>query len=261
MKLGALLDKQLEFQVYHYGDDADIKVFGEDIPLKYIVREYENAKKINEVYSGSVRVIDLLEIDACYGIVYEKIKGKTLLYELEDNPVKMDEIAKKFAQVHTELHQLEMDDFQTQESYLREEIENCIYISDEDKTKLLSQLENLPSGTSFCHGNYHLNNVFINHKEHIMDFSNAYIGHPMSDVAKACIIMSVPRTIDGGTAKLQEEVTKLRLQFVEIYKKYYNQFGNYNQVAMDHFYKFMAVTRLNKGHEIEREWLLDLIRS
>ncbi|MCH4887582.1 hypothetical protein EZV73_08360 [Acidaminobacter sp. JC074] len=261
MKLGELLDKQFGYQVFEYGEEAYLKVFDPDIPLKRVVKEYEITSKINQVYIPSVKAIDLLEIDDAYGIVYEKVEGITLLYSLEDDPQRLDDIAKSLAKVHADLHKLEIDDLLSQDAYLEEQVEDCDYLTDEEKAGFLMSLEGLPHGQTFCHGNYHLNHVIVNHSEHVTGFSEAFTGHPMSDVAKAVIIMSVPRFIEGAKDELQTQIKQLRLKFVEVYLDYYASFGNFDKEAYDQFYKLMAVTRLNVGHDIERDWLLNVIRS
>lgn len=258
MRVDELVDKLKGFQLFDYGEEAFVKLFDKNVSMEDIEREFENTLLVNQLTDRSVEAVEMIEIEGQQGIVYKKYEGQTLLYTLEANPSKLEDVAELFADIHYELHQLEGTHLRSQREYYEEHILKCKELLEDEKKVLIDSIDDLPDGNTLCHGNYHLNNVLIGDEYHIMGFSNSYKGHPMSDVAKACIILEVPREISGTSNLVNEEITKKKILLSH---RYLDIYGDVDDDILACFVKLAAVTRLNEGDAIEIPWLLNIIRE
>lgn len=258
MKVDVLVDKLKGFQLFDYGEGRFVKLFDKNIRKEDIKREFDNTLLVNQLTDRVVEAEEMIELEGQIGIVYKKYEGQTLLFTLEGDPSKLEDVAELFADIHHEFHQLKGMGLRTQRAYYEEHINRCKELLEDEKKQLIDSIDDLPDGDTLCHGNYHLNNVLIGDEYHIMGFSNTYAGHPMSDVAKACIILEVPREISGTSNLVHEEITKKKSLLSQRYLEHY---GSIDEKTLDSFVKLAAVTRLNEGEAIEIPWLLTIIRE
>lgn len=261
MKFGELLDSYRKYEIYEYGDNQQVKLYKDSVNRSMIEEEYQLSKVIQDKFSLVVEIKDLVEVEDRLGIVIDKSEAESLLFKLENDPLKLEALGKTFAEVHVALHQTTGLDIRSQETFFLDHINKCQYLSQDVKENLIAGLKDLPDGQNLCHGNYHLNNVLINDHYHVMDFDKAYKGHPMSDVAKACIILDVPRQLDGATHFFNEELIKLKQKMMQVYLDSYKSLATYDEDILAQFLRYAAVVRLNENIEIEREWLLNIITN
>lgn len=262
MQKGDLLDLQTGYDRYNFGNEYYLKLYEEHVERKWIEAEYYKANYINSIYEKCIVAKEIVEVEGRVGIVYPKIKGNTVLYLFETNDISVEIEAQKFAAIHAKMHAVKCYELLDQTHYYKDQIQKCDYITKEDKIDLLKRLKELPEKELLCHGNFHVNNVLLTKGGYkILDVSHAYKGHPMSDVAKACLIMDVPRPIEGATHILQEEMIKLRSRMIMLYLESYKEYGDYDEDLCAEFYRFAAVDRLNEHHEHEKEWLLHIIKD
>lgn len=258
MKVGNLLDKQRGYGLYDYGDDAIVKLFDASVPLGIIKREFNNAALINSMMRESAKVLQIIELDDQYGLVYEKIEGQTLLYQLEADPSKIKDTSMLFGIIHHDVNMLKVDGILSQDDYYEEHINKCEALEENEKKILLEEVKTLPQDKKLCHGNYHPNQVILKNEYRLVGFTNAYLGHPMSDVAKSRIILKVPRLVEGLSEAAQMGIDEKREAFEQLYLKAYD---GYDELTCDIFMKFAAITRINEGDPLEIPWLLNLIRN
>ncbi|MBI9015269.1 MAG: hypothetical protein JEZ08_23750 [Clostridiales bacterium] len=262
MKIGELLDVNTTYDIYDFGESYYVKLFEERYDRGKIISEFEKSIYINSVFNNCPKGKEVVELDDRTGIVYKKEVGETFLYLMEESDISIDYEAERFAFIHAEMHKTKCDTLIDQKSFFTNHINICEDITDDEKQKLKVLLNELPTGENLCHGNYHLNNVLLNDKEYkILNIGSAYKGHPMSDVAKACIILDVPRYLSDASQLLQEELIKIRIKFMTLYLDYYQKCAPFDEDLCIKFYKLAAVVRLNEKIENEKEWLLNVIRN
>ncbi len=262
MKIGELLVINTEYDYYDFGEDHYVKLFEESYDREKIINEFEKSIYINSVFSNCLKGNEIVELDDRTGIVYKNEAGETFLYLMEEADISIDIEAEKFASIHAGMHHIKCDNLIDQKSFFENQINACEDITLDDKDNLIHLLNKLPTGETLCHGNYHLNNVLLNDKEYkMLDVGYAYKGHPMSDVAKSCIILDVPRYLSGASQLFQEELIKIRIKFMSLYLEYYQKFAPFDEELCLQFYKLAAVVRLNGKFENEKEWLLTVIRN
>lgn len=261
MRIGEVMDISKNYDIYDYGHDSIIKLFKRDHAKEFVSNEYKNNLHVNEVFRQSLKALEQVQVDERHGIIFKKTQGKTLLYLLEEEPTLLQEVAEIFASFHAQLHEKRSMNLIDQTAYYDKHIERCKYLSETQKKQLKKEVRDLPQGETLCHGNYHLNQVLMTDEPILMGFCNAYRGHPLSDVAKACIIIDVPRPIANASSSFNEEVTKLRQHLLDLYLNHYKATAYFDESVLEQFIKFAAITRLNENHDHEREWLLNIINS
>jgi len=262
MKIGELLEINLEYDFYDFGENHYVKLFHETYDKDCIKNEYEKSVYINSVFDNCLKGKKIVELDGRTGIVYKKVEGETFLYLIEEKEINITTEAERFASIHAEMHHVKSEGLIDQKSFFTTQINKCDDITQADKNMLIRLLEGLPAGEILCHGNYHLNNVLLKDDDYkILNVAYAYKGHPMSDVAKSCIILDVPRYFDGASQIFQEELIKMRIQFLTLYLEHYKTLASFDEELCLKFYKLAAVVRLNEKFDDEKEWLLNVIRN
>lgn len=262
MKIGELLDVNNEYDFYDFGENHYVKLFEESYDQEKIINEFEKSIYISSIFNNCPKGTEIIELEDRTGIVYKKEEGETFLYLIEEADVSIDVEAKRFASIHAEVHHVKCDSLIDQKSFFENQINACEDITLDDKNKLINLLNELPTGETLCHGNYHLNNVILNDKGYkLLDVGCAYKGHSMSDVAKSCVVLDVPRYLSGASQLFHEELRKMRIQFMNLYLQYYQKFAPFDEDLCLQFYKLAAVVRLNGKFENEKEWLLNVIRN
>jgi len=262
MKIGELLEINLEYDFYDFGENHCVKLFHENYDKDCINNEFEKSVYINSVFDNCLKGKEVVELDGRTGIVYRKVDGETFLYMIEEKEINIAIQAERFASIHAAMHHVKSEELIDQKSFFTTQINKCDDITQEDKDMLVRLLNDLPAGEFLCHGNYHLNSVLLKDDDYkLLNVGYAYKGHPMSDVAKSCVILDVPRYFDGASQLFQEELIKMRIQFMTLYLEHYKKLAPFDEELCLQFYKLVAVVRLNEKNEDEKEWLLNVIRN
>jgi aminoglycoside phosphotransferase (APT) family kinase protein len=79
----------------------------------------------------------------------------------------------------------------SQREELSRQIRGPAALSDAQKAGALAALERLPDGDAVCHNDLHLNNVVVTPSRGpvVIDWILAAQGHPLSDVARTCLLL------------------------------------------------------------------------
>lgn len=262
MKKGDLLDLQKGYDLFEYGDDYYLKLYESTISKKWIEDEFYKSNYVNSIYEKCIPAKEVIELEGRVGLLYPRVQGETFLHLFESNKMNIEIEIEKFAAIHADIHNIKCYELLDQVHYFKGQIKKCEHVTEEEKDLLMALLRELPEEDMLCHGNFHLNNVVLTGSGYkVLDLAHAYKGHPMSDVAKACIIMDVPRSLEGATTILHEELVKLKHRVLLLYIENYKKYGVYDEALCGQFYKLAALDRLNENHEHEREWLLHIIRD
>jgi hypothetical protein len=85
-----------------------------------------------------------------------------------------------------------------QRDWLRKDIDQKDLIPPGLKVKVIAVLDSLPDGTQMCHGDFHPGNIVMTARGPvIIDWLTATRGHPLSDVARTMVLMSVGQPPPG----------------------------------------------------------------
>jgi len=189
MELGEVVGVGNTAIIYAYGEDKVIKLFHEGYGFTEVEHEYKNASIINKLKFPKPKVMEMFEINGQYGIVYEKIKGISLLDWLMATG-DISECARYMADLHQEILNNQMDPSHLLPSYKDFLSFHINKTSGPNKSKALKILDDLPQGNVLCHGDYHPGNIFIHEgTPGVIDFMNICCGSFMYDVARTVYLI------------------------------------------------------------------------
>lgn len=247
--------------VYEYDEFKVLKLFNAEMPLDSIKKEAEIYKSLEEI-DLAPKVFSLDKFEDKYGLIMEKVSGKSMLKCIENHPLKISAFGKQMAKIHYQIHsynrnlEKSFNDIFDITRFLPEIDSNATIIQN-----YVTQLINIYPETCVCHGDFHPDNIMVGEKDMVLDWANAYTGHPLSDVAKTNLILSspfIPDDIKGITLTLLKFIKK---KLRKSYLKEYAKLSNFSQTDIDLWTLPMAVIRLNDNIPSEKEWLKKLIKN
>lgn len=190
-----------------------------------------------------------------HGLIYERIAGRTMLNALTQQPWRVVTHARLMARMHADVHRCVasgLPDF-------REVIAARLARAQPEDIALCerarAELATLPAGARLCHGDFHPDNIMLwPGGAMVIDWNDAYIGHPLSDVARTSWLLrgSPPAQI---TPTLRV-VLALRNIFHGIYLSHYLRLTGHHRQAIKPFARISAIARLADAIPGERTLLL-----
>lgn len=260
IRKGKLIGQGMTAQVYSIDNDKILKLYYDYISEKEIIEEYEIGKAVHKVGIPVPAVYDIVDEEGRKGIIFQQIKGKSILKLIEDKPWKIIYYARQMAKLHFKLHTCSI-------KHIPSEKEKYIYAINklpdqlkEKKDKLLSYIEKLPSGYCVCHGDFHPDNILVTQSEMcVIDWTDIYSGNPLSDVARTCILIRTPY-IPEGTSKLMIFISKiLKWILYRSYFKTYKKLAHVKTKDINNWLVPVAAKRLLEKIPGEEKWLLNMI--
>jgi predicted Ser/Thr protein kinase len=79
MNKGKMIGMGNTASVYEWEDGKVLKLYHQGYSYEAITNEYHNARAINNMDFAKPRVYDMISYEGKTGIIYEKIKGESLL--------------------------------------------------------------------------------------------------------------------------------------------------------------------------------------
>lgn len=243
-----LIGKGRTADVY-YSDGKAIKVYKEGISDSFIAYEYH----VNDLAKGFGPKVLNYE-SSKRQISFEYLEGHVLAEHLKKHPSRVRSIAKIFGKLHKKLHEMDVD-LKNQEDYFSEQILRSKVLNDDIKERLIIHLKSLDNISKFCHGDYHLENVILSDQCRIIDWTNAYAGHPYSDIARTYMILSSP------TAKKQVPIHLKAIVYhlMKIFKRHYLKAYEVTFKGIRPWLPIVYACRLNEGIDEEKSWLISQV--
>lgn len=244
-------------EIYSYSEDKIIKLFNKEFDTKYIKKEFDINKYIQNKFKFIPKAYEIIDYEDRYGIIFEKIKGMTLLNQFLNNPSKVQENIKKFINIQKKINSLIVDNnIQDYKNELQKNIEKNGKLDIKIKNKLLILLNNLETKNNLCHGDFHLDNAIINSNGiFIIDWINARKGNPLIDFARTYILIKFGSIPNSLSKKELLYVDILRKSILKEYMK------NIDMKDLENFKKWsliVSASRLSENLPIEEKKKLKL---
>jgi aminoglycoside phosphotransferase (APT) family kinase protein len=123
-------------------------------------------------------------------LIYERIDGPTMLSQIEPRKSSVSHFASLMAQLHFELHNVEVKFIPNLKSEVTNSINNTLAIKEFEKQIVLDILSTLPEGNIICHYDFHPGNIILSpNGPIIIDWMNALIGDQAADVARSSMML------------------------------------------------------------------------
>jgi uncharacterized protein (TIGR02172 family) len=257
-----LVGQGRQAQVYLYKSEKVVKLFYNHVSDIVIELEYENTKAVYKTGLPIPKISDSVEIDGRKGIIYEHIKGDSLLNVMTMKPWKIISLSKKMAEYQTKVHQHTVSGLPSQREYLERHIRDAKVVTDSVKQIAIEQLNQLPHGDSLCHGDFHPENILLTSQGPIIiDWESAKHGHPLADVVQSSIILSTATMPPEFPLSKKMIVSSLRRI---LHSTYLNRYCELNHLSMNNIKSWwlpIAVALVNQRQDkTEQERLLKMIK-
>ena len=206
------------------------------------------------------KLIDMVEIDGRVGLVYERVEGPSMLKQIMTHPWQLFSLARQFADLHTCIHAQDGTGLPSIRPELTKLVQKSAAFLDDSSRVVLDTLMNLPDGNALCHFDFHPDQVIVTRRGPvILDWMNACQGHPMADVARTDILMTLGHVPYGG-AMMRAFINLWRDMFHKTYLSHY--FSLHPGTGKEDLIPWLipvAVDRLNEKIDGEKEALLGII--
>lgn len=187
------VDKYQEFgasfmsRAYNSADgDTMIKIYGDFASKHLICQEQAVARAVLAFGINTPMVGSLYTDGKSQALEFERIEGKRSFSKIiSEEPERLEEITVRFARMCRQLHETPCDTniFNDKSLIYRQAINNCKEITDNEKDKILSFIDSVPSRTTCLHGDMQLSNVITNGREDMwIDLADFSYGNPMFDL-------------------------------------------------------------------------------
>ena len=173
MEKSGLMGKGRTAEVYEWGKDQVLKLFYEDTPKAVVDYEAGVGRLVSEALPVAPAVHGTVQMDHRYGILDDRVKGKSLSYHLVTNPEQGENYAKKMAELHWRIHQATCTELpQELERFSRGIAAAADWLGDK-VARILDYARELQP-VAICHGDFHPDNLLVAEELVPIDWMNAY---------------------------------------------------------------------------------------
>lgn len=252
-----LLAKGRTAEIYEWAENKIIKLFNKGFSERVAEIEYKKGVLVSNTEIPTPSVYGVKRIDGRFGIIYDKMRGESLLSKILSKSVDIEEAACLLAEIHYKVNSQEVADLQEQKSFLKFEIDESNWLSESEKSKINDLLKELPAMKNLCHGDFHPDNVIMTSEGPVViDWLTAVSGNPACDVARTSIMLKFAEL--PGDLPVSIEILR---DFHGIYMNKYLELSNLENKEILEWELVVAAARLNEGiSKSEKGKLVDFIR-
>ena len=176
--------------VYRLNGDTIIKVFRDGTTMDEVSKEITMSKEAFVMGMPTAISFDVVKVGSQYGLVYELLYAQTLSACLKQAPERVDELARKYADLFLQMHHIQVPADSCVPNGLeheRSQVQHIRRYFPQEKIDLLLQiLDTVPVGYSLLHLDLQAKNVMIQNDElMLIDMGEVGYGHPVLDLAHA----------------------------------------------------------------------------
>jgi uncharacterized protein (TIGR02172 family) len=225
MEKGALIGTGRTAQVYAWGDRRILKLYQDWMPAASIEWEFATTCRVRDSGLPVPAAEEIVQVDGRLGIVFERLRGVSMLAELVAKPGQIIPLSRLLAELHARLHTCVLPaDAYSQKQQIERGIGLAGSLSEVEKRTLLDILARLPDGNAACHGDFHPDNIIMtDHGPVIIDWMTATRGHPLGDVARTALLFQTGGLPPGISFGKRLVINALRRLIFSTYLKHYLQ--------------------------------------
>lgn len=216
MKLGHRVGIGNTADVYHWEGKTVIKLFHSGYPKDSVMREFSNVAIVSKMDFPKPMAYDVIEVEGRLGIIYDSVMGESLLDWLLRTK-DLERGGEILAQLHKRMLAHKVTSAPSYKDFLYRNLERAARNSEEKFEGLFGQLQKLPDGDTFCHGDFHPGNVILSIENPVViDFMNVCAGDYFYDIARTVFLIEytpVPQ-IPGAVEDLLRLKTTLADQYL-----------------------------------------------
>ncbi|MGD9100610.1 MAG: phosphotransferase [Anaerolineae bacterium] len=260
MSKGAIIGEGRMAEVFAWEEGQVLKLFRAWCHPERVRHEAHIARTVQATGLAVPAVGDVVQVDGRWGIVYERVEGRSMLDCLTYKPWDLVRFARTLAELHAAMHARTTPQLPSLRRRLENKIQNAEPLPADLKAAALQALARLPDGNALCHGDFHPHNVLMSPQGPIViDWPDATRGHPLADVARTCLL-----TRTGGlpaSVPRRWLVLAVRAMFRAAYLRRYFQLRPGSRELLAAWQLPVAAGRLEEGIVEEEEQLVALVKA
>lgn len=251
-------------EIFEWGPGRVLKLY-RHTPAEASARaEAESTRRAHAAGASAPAVYETLTVEGRWGTVYERLSGPTMLTQLVAQPWRVNVFAQQMAALHAHMHHCSGTGLPPQNTRVRELLQWLEAQPDfapELKQTLCHVVAELPDGDRLCHGDFHPDNILLTtNNPRIIDWMNAWCGHPLADVARTSILLRLGDPPPGFVQRTF--IAVFRGLFHKLYlRHYFRASTTYPRSELPRWELAMAIVRLTDGIAVERPALLKFINT
>jgi len=231
--------------IYEVDESSILKLYKKGIFHEAAEVEFSVSQYVHSIGIHTPKPLDLLWQNERRGIVFQRVSGVTLLDAITRRPLFVKKYARILASLHSQLHRCEARDLKRkQKEVLADNIKSAPFLTEEEKSKIVNYLDQLPDDHKLCHGDFHPDNILLGEKDWVIDWMTGVSGHPAGDAARTVILLSFG-ALPPGTPKLIGTIIQmLRQKIKNVYVKHYLMVTGSDFTDIDQWILPVAAARL-----------------
>lgn len=261
MKLSKLIAKGRTAEVYDLDKKHIVKLYHDTWAKENVEYEYKISKIVTDLGIKVPEVFDIIEHEGRNGIVFEKLKGKSMLQLMKTKPFQIGKFGQQLAELHFSFYDKTVKELPKQVDILKRGIQKRDYITTNEKSKILEKLKELPKNNHLCHNDFHPDNVLITDDgPYIIDWMTVSQGNSLGDFARSCLMLQIGTPPSGLVDRILTGF--FRSRFFKGYSQRYFELVDVDKDELKVWELPIATHRLNDDNiPEERDQLLKIIRS
>jgi aminoglycoside phosphotransferase (APT) family kinase protein len=161
------------------------------MPRHWASLEAEITGLVHEAGFPVPAVEEVVVVDGCPGIVFERVDGMSMWEQMLDAPNDLKRLTCALVDLQFDLHSspapVGLPDLRTR---LRVNVSRAEMLTDQDREAATRLVDGLPAGTALCHGDMHPRNILMSDRGMVLiDWFDASVGNPVADIARSSLLI------------------------------------------------------------------------
>lgn len=261
-RLGGLVAAGRTSDVYEFGPGSVVKVPRPQVPDHWALLEAEFTSAVRTLDVPAPSVIDVTQIDGRHAIVFERIDGHSMWQHMHAEPDQIPALARTLAETHRQIFAAgPPDGVDGLVDRMKRKLADVEQLTDSDRNEAAALTDRLPKGATLLHGDLHPGNVLMTRDGPVaIDWFDASIGHPVSDVIRSSILMRPlvgavePPHLPGADRAM---MLRMHSAYVEAMAGVLMSSG----ASLQHWEALTAASRLAEGAQPDAGSLVELWRQ
>jgi uncharacterized protein (TIGR02172 family) len=255
MQKGALIGHGRTADVYAWGEDHILKLYQAHMPVHLVEQEFQITRAAQAAGIPAPATEQRVEVDGRCGIIFERLEGPSMLKALAIKPWRIVEMARLLGELHARVHACPAPpELPAQTQQIENGIQAAKNIPPEIKETSRARLAQLPQSSSFCHGDFHPDNILMTSRGPvIIDWMTGTSGNPLADVCRTLLVLQTS-ALPAGSPLYLRLLAKIFSNLTEtIYRNRYLQIHPASRQQIDAWWLPLMVARLREVEEYPKE--------
>jgi aminoglycoside phosphotransferase (APT) family kinase protein len=250
-------------EVFDWGDGRVLKLIRPEMPAPLGEIEARAMRAVMAAGLAAPRLLETTEIDGRFGLVYERIYGRSMTQTMPVRPWRIGAMGRQFARLQAAMHESSGEGLRDVKEYLAGMMDIAgDRLPAELRAAALDRMRGLPDGAALLHGDMQPGNVVLTAAgPEVIDWITAARGDPAADIARTIYLLReavIPGPRPAPPTRAVIEVS--RRWFTRSYLAAYRRMRPLDPVAVAAWRPVVLAARLGERIEEECEPILATLR-